>query len=136
MHIYITTMYYIIVRLRTSIPTFNFRKGFLYGLCLDWYTYDNGVINGGCWAITYSSDRTPEMDEHKPWTFTYSFFHSRLTSYPRKFSCFHNMNIFHRLNIKISYIILRLTYSYFSGFRLSRLYWDFCFLCLQLFSPP
>ena len=96
-YIHITTMYYIIVRLRASIPTFNFRKSFLYGLCLDWYSYDNGVINGGCWAIAHSSDRTPEMDEHKSWTLTYSFFHSRLTSYPRKFSCFHNMNISHRL---------------------------------------
>ena len=102
-YIHITTMYYIIVRLRASIPTFNFRKSFLYGLCLDWYSYDNGVINGGCWAITYSSDRTPEMDEHKSWTFTYSFFHSRLTSYPRKFSCFHNMNISHRLRFHTSY---------------------------------
>ena len=106
MYLYATTMYYIIVRLRTSIPTINFRKGFLYGLCLDWYSYDNGVINGGCWAITHSSDRTPEMDEHKSWTLTYSFFHSRLTSYPHKFSYFHNMNIFHRLNI--SQIILKI----------------------------
>ena len=47
-----------------------------------------------------------------------------------------SFRVFIIYKITISYIILKINILLFVGFRSSRLYWDFCFLCLQLFLPP
>ena len=78
-------IFYLQYRLRSPISSFNIGKSVLYGVCFDWDTIDDASPNRSGGAFTHSNHCIVKMDEYQTWTPAYSIFHSRFTSFYRKF---------------------------------------------------
>ena len=95
--------FYLQYRLRSSISSFNIGKSVLYGICFDWDTIDDASPNRSGGAFTHSNHCIVKMDEYQTWTPAYSIFHSRFTSFYRKFYFTVNTHMIFSIQCNIFY---------------------------------